>query len=265
MAESPSANQRPIWPFIVGVAVIAVAVVGFFVVRDLVAFGRPVPEFPSLADAPDPSLHGTVAYFAVDAEPKTQPTGGCVRAVAAAGAPSKDVLCITEESYDTGPQLVFLPDGRLQVTMFSWEEDQPLAVAWQKIVDVRTGETEDIVVAALPAVPVALGPTVTPTGERITATSRGNTAEMVLTDSAGVSRTLWSADVSPDYGIKAIWAPNWEWVLAHDGRLLVVTVADPAQIRVLVAETEGLGDFGSTEPPLAFFAVTDADLLGAEG
>jgi hypothetical protein len=34
---------------------------------------------------------------------------------------------------------------------------------------------------------------------------------------------------------------------------------------MLVAETGGLGGFGSTEPPLAVFAVTDADLVGAEG
>jgi hypothetical protein len=32
-----------------------------------------------------------------------------------------------------------------------------------------------------------------------------------------------------------------------------------------VAETGGLGGWGSTEPPLAVFAVTDADLLELEG
>ena len=147
---SPELTERrpPIWPFIVVALVLGLVVVGFFVVRDLIAFGRPAPEFPALADAPDPSLHGTVAYFAMVGDPKTQIQSGCVRVVAAAGAPSQDVLCVTDAGYDTGPQLAFLPDGRLEVTMFSWPTDQPLVVAWQKIVDVRTGETEDVPAAA---------------------------------------------------------------------------------------------------------------------
>ena len=198
-------------------------------VRDLIAFGTPAPEFPSLADAPDPSLHGTVAYFAMVGDPKTQIDGGCVRVVAAAGAPSKELLCVTDAGHDTGPQLVFLPDGRLEVTMFSWPTDQPLVAVWQKVVDVRTGEIEEVPAAQLPAAPSAQGVTVTPTGEQIVADNGGNEAGLVLIAADGASRTLWSAEVSPDYSIEAIWAPNWEWVLAYDGRLLVVTVDDPAR------------------------------------
>lgn len=256
-----SSHERPIWPYVVAALAVGLAVVGFLVVRDLVAFNRPAPQFPSLADNPDPSLHGTVVYFATDTEPKAQINSGCVRVVAAAGATSRDVLCLTDAGYDVGPQLAFLPDGRLEVTMFSWPTDEPLVVAWQKIVDVRTGVAEGVPVAQLPSAPVAMGSTVTPAGERITATSRGNNVELVLTDAGGLSRTLWSAEVSPEYSMDVIWAPNWEWVLAYDGRLLVVSVDDPAQIRVLVAETGGLGGWGSTEPPLRVFAVTDADLL----
>ncbi len=252
--------SRPIWPFIVGAAVVAVAVVGFFLARDLIAFGRPVPEFPSLFDAPDPSLHGTVAYFAMDAEPKTQVNSGCVRVIAAAGTPSRDVLCLTEEGGDIGPQLEFLPDGRLQVTMFSRPSDGPPVVAWEKIVDVATGETEDVPAADLPAAPAVLGPMVTPAGEQITADTQGNIAELVLTDADGAARTLWSADVSPEYSIEAIWAPHWEWLLASDGRLLIVTIDDPVRIRVLVEETGGLGEYLD----LVMYAVTGADLLDGE-
>lgn len=265
MAYRDPSRKRPIWPFVVVALVLGLVAVGSFVVRDLLAFGRPAPEFSSLADDPDPSIHGTVAFFMVKADPKTKPTGGCVRVIAAAGEPSKDVLCFDGEDTDVGPQLAFLPDGRLEVTMFSWPTGQPLVAAWQKIVDVRTGETEDVLAGHLPEAPIALGPTMTPTGEQITAGSRANRAELVLIAADGTPHTLWSADVSPDYGLKAIWAPNWEWLLAYDGRLLVVTLDNPAQIRVLVGEAEGRGDFGSTEPPLAFFAVTGADLLGGVG
>ncbi len=265
MANNPPSDQRPIWPFVVGAIVIALVVGGFFLVRDLIAFGRPVPEFPSLADDPDPSLHGTVAYFAMDEKEKTQVTEGCVQVVAAAGAPSREVLCITQEEHEVGPQFAFLPGGQLEVTMFSRSPDQPLVAAWQKIVDVRTGEVEDVPAAQLPEAPFGQGATVAPTGEQIGTDLQANTARLVLTRADGVSRTLWSADVPPDYGIEAIWAPNWEWVLAYDGRLLVVTLDDPARIRLLASEAWALGEYAGIEPPLAIFAVTDADLLGASG
>lgn len=265
MADNPSSDQRPIWPFVVGALVIALLVGGFFLVRDLVAFGRPVPDFESLADDPDRSLHGTVAYFAMDETEKTQVESGCVQVVAAAGTPSREVLCITRQDHEVGPQLAFLPDGRLAVTMFSRPPDEPLVAAWQKIVDVRTGETEDIPAPQLPEAPFGQGATVTPTGEQISTDLQANTARLALTDADGVSRTLWSADVPPDYGIEAIWAPNWEWVLAYDGRLLVVTLDDPARIRVLAPEAWALGEYAGIEPPLAIFAVTDADLLEYAG
>jgi len=265
MAEASSSRERPIWPWVVGAIVVAVLAVGFFVVRDLIAFGRPAPEFPALAEGPDPSLHGTVAYFAMDEDDKTQVQSGCVRVVAAAGAPHRDVLCLSDAGYDTGPELAFLSDGRLQVTMYSWPTDQDLVVSWRKIVDVRTGEMEEVPVAGLPATPAELGPVISPTGERIAAEVRNNHAELVLTGADGVSRTLWSADVSPEYSIEAIWAPDGEWVLAHDGRLLVVTPDDPALIRVLVTAPGLLGSPASTDPRMYVFAVTGADLLEPEG
>lgn len=265
MSEQVSSGKRPTWPYIVVALVLGLVVVGFLVIRDLIAFGRPAPEFPTLADAPDPSLHGTVAYFAMVGDPKTQIESGCVRVVAAAGAPSQDVLCVTDAGYDTGPQLAFLPDGRLEVTMFSWPTDQPLVVAWQKIVDVRTGETEDVPAAELPAAPSVQGAAVTPAGEEIIARSGGNRASLTLVAPDGAALTLWSAEVSPEYSIQAIWSPNWEWALAFDGRLLVVTADDPAQVRVLVAEPAGLGGWGSTDPRIAPYAVTDLDLLAGGG
>ncbi|MBN2112765.1 MAG: hypothetical protein JW785_01415 [Acidimicrobiia bacterium] len=262
MADESHSGERPLWPYIVGALVLGLLVVGFFFIRDLIAFGRPAPEFPSLADQPDPALHGTVAYFAMVGDPKTQIDSGCVRVIAASGAESKDVLCLSDAGSDTGPQLAFLPDGRLEVTMFSWPVDQPLVVAWQKIVDVRTGAVEEVPAGQPPAAPSAQGATVTPAGEQIIARTGGNEAELALVSADGAARTLWSAEVSPEYSIRAIWAPNWEWVLAYDGRLLVATVDDPAVIRVLVAEPAGLGGWGSTEPRMATYAVTEVDLVG---
>lgn len=265
MAYRDPSHRRPIWPYVVAVAVLGLVAVGWYAVRELGAYSRSAPEFPSLVEEPDPSVRGTVAYYAVVGAEKEQPSGGCVRVVSAAGAPSQDVLCFDAGDFDTGPQLVFLPDGRLEVTMFSWPTDEPLVALWQKIVDVRTGEVEEVASDLLPAGPVAAGPTVAPDGSRIEAVVRNKTAELVMTAPDGSSRTLWSAEVSPEYSMRAVWSPDGQWVLAHDDRLLRVTLGDPADIRILVEDPTGWGGFFSTDPPLAIFAVTDADLLDADG
>ena len=86
----------------------------------------------------------------------------------------------------------------------------------------------------------------------------------MLIDAGGASRLLWSAAVSPEYSMQVTWAPSGEWVLASDPRLLVVTVGDPAEIRVLVEDPTGLGGWGSTEPPIRAYAVTGLDLLAGD-
>lgn len=48
-----------------------------------------LPAFPSLSEQPDTSLHGTVAYFANST--------GCIRLVAAAGQPSRNLLCLQQQ------------------------------------------------------------------------------------------------------------------------------------------------------------------------
>ena len=266
MSEQPS-HGKPMWPYVVGAIVVGLGVIAFFLIKGIKEYNRPAPEFPSLADSPDPSLHGTVAYFADTYDEATQTGSGCVRLVAAAGGPSRELtgLCFTDEDGLTGPQLAFLPDGRLQVTMFRWPTDQPLVVAWQKIVDVATGEVEEVPAGQLPAAPFPLAPGVGPAGETIRAKSTGGHAEIVLIDAAGTERTLMSATVSPEYQIRATWGARGEWILADDGRLLVVTLGDPAATRVLVAAHGGVGGYGSTDPLLVTFAVTDADLLTPEG
>jgi len=87
----------------------------------------------------------------------------------------------------------------------------------------------------------------------------------VLTDAAGNARVLMSATVSPQYQIRATWGAGGDWILADDGRLLIVTLDDPASTRVLVAEHGGFGDVGSTDPLMVTFAVTDVDFFELQG
>jgi hypothetical protein len=268
--EAPSsAPQRPpLWPWVIAaVAIVMVGLPAWIVIRQFVDEGRPVPTFPLLADQPDDSLQGTVAYTA---------RNGCVRLVAAAGAPSEEVYCLPKEDMskapdvgkEVGPQLVWLPDGRLEITVFRMDPAQmkesttapPLVAGWQQILDVRTGEVEDVAADEVPSAPnLGTEPTVSPDGSKITSTSAGTSGkvEVELTDDSG-SRTLLAAHGPALYSIRAFWAPNWQWVAADDGRILVITTDDPSTTRVLVDEPRG-GRSGGTIGPT--FAVTADNIL----
>lgn len=265
MSEGAPSNRRTIWPFVVAAVVAGAVIIGYFVFQGIKAYTRPNPEFPSLADQPDPSLQGTVAYFDV--------TTSCVRIVAAAGAPSRDVLCITgEEQYasdrDTfGPLLAFLPDGRLQVSMFWFGERQPESAAeprWQKIVDLTTGTVEEVATADLPSTLPSADPRPGPNGEQIAVTSRGGEVEIVLTDATG-SRTLLSTKGNTDYTVKVAptWSPDGRWIVVENGpgEILLITVDDPAVTRVLATNAMSwLGWSGRTS-----LAVTGAEFGASAG
>jgi len=266
MVEDRSPKRSPLRPRIVGAAVVGVAVAGFFVVRGLVAYSRPNPVFPSLADSPDPSLQGTVAYYDISTS--------CVRMVAAAGQPSRDVLCLSEEetfnpAQDAyGPLLAWLSDGRLQVTMFLWGERHTEAEAagwWQKIVDVTTGAVEEVPAAAVPdTLPETTEPALGPSGEQVEVTSGGGHVEIVLTDAAG-SRTLLSTVGSTDYTVKVppTWSPDGRWIVVENGagEVVLITIDNPAVTRILTTNAmPWLGWGGRTH-----LAVTGANLLDLTG
>ncbi len=263
--EVPPPARRVHWPLGVGIALVVgiLAVVGVAVVPDMV---RGVPSFPSLADTPDPSLHGTVAYF--------DDGSRCVRIVAAAGRPAKDVLCLPAMDVpsaqklgkEIGPQLVWRTDGQLEVTMFRmpFTPGPGLNPGWQKVVDVRTGTVTDTPEADVPyEANTTSQPSVSPSGARLTWTSDDQTGRVriTVTDANG-TRTLLSArgPGSYTYGLHAVfWPPDGRWVAADDGRLLVITPSEPPVTRVLVDRPGGpLEDFPR-------FAVTSADLLAATG
>jgi hypothetical protein len=254
----------------VGVLAVSVVVIGLGIVIFHARESRPLPEFPSLATHPDHTLDGTIAYYATRT--------GCIRIVAAAGQPAKDVWCLPEEGPSTwvkegkpvGPQLVWLPDGRLEITMFRMKPTPDtktapsLTAGWQKILDVRTGKIDDVPAADTPSAPnLTTEPTVDPRGERITTRSDGATGQVTvtLTDGTG-TRTLLSAHGPGEYGYqfnRAFWAPNWRWIAtSDDGRILIITPTDPPTTRVLVTGSGG-GAGGGTAGPT--FAVTGANLL----
>jgi hypothetical protein len=237
--------------------------VGFLVLRGV---NRPVPHFASLAGHPDRSLQGTVAYYADRSR--------CVKIVAAAGRPARTVWCLPEMDVaravkagkEIGPQLVWLAGGRLEVTMFRMMPPaRPGAVpgwrpGWQKVIDVRTGNIEDVPAAKVPSQPNrATHPMISPAGQRIGWTS-GNGRVTVTLTGRHRSRTLLDVRGPGEYTYRlgaAFWAPNWRWIAADDGRILIITTGRHPVTRVLTSESS----HEAFSADLARFAVTGANLL----
>lgn len=264
-ARGRRTRRRRTWLLVLAAAAaVFVAVVAIDVVRSLTARE---PSFASLAAHPDRSLSGTVAY--VDEATR------CVRVVAAAGSPVKNVYCLPafvpskspNEGKEMGPQLVWREDGTLEVTMFRafMGKDTPTTYGamWQRVVDVRTGAVRDVPAAEVPTTPVlTTRPMTSPTGAQLTTTSDRGHVKILLTDSSG-PRTLLDVRGPSDYTyglIAAFWAPNWQWVAADDGRILVITPGPTPRVRVLTTATKHPG-FGGDNGKLSRFAVTAANLL----
>lgn len=274
MADERTRGRR-VW---IGLGAVAGVVVVFLVgawIAILVFHAqesRPLPEFGSLTRHPDPTLQGTVAYYAAET--------GCIRLVAASGQPSRELWCLPDEGPSdwvevgkpVGPQLVWLPDGRLEVTMFrmtpqkSARSAPPLGPGWQKIVDVRTGAVEDVPRAEVPTAPdESTQPLTSPDGERLRWTFDPATGKAAVTLTSGDrTRTLLAVHGPGEYTYQfgpVFWAPGGQWVAAtDDSRILVITPSTPPRTRVLVTGAGG-GAGGGTAGPT--FAVTTEDLLGA--
>ena len=250
---------------VLAVLVAGAVVFGVLVFREL---NRKVPSFPSLTAHPDSSLHGTVAYLS--------DRDHCVWIISASGAGSKQVLCLPPMDVskaislgkETGPQLVWLNDGRLEVTMFRMADPKGpgLTTGWQKVVDVRTGKVTDTPAAEVPSSPnLGTRPTVSPTGARVAFTSRSDNGKVKITlsDASG-TRTLLSAQgpTTSYWLLAAFWSPDYKWIAADDGRILVITPGNPPVTRVLTGDSSNIV-FGTDAPGLARFAITKDDLLTA--
>lgn len=262
MGREGSTSGRSLW-WIAGFAILAViiallAVIAFAVVVQ----SRPDPEFPSLALAPDPSLSGTVAYFDDESQ--------CVRVVAAAGQPNRRVYCVPaqqsasaeKEGKDIGIDMEWLPDDRLQLTMYRMTAQPPdpaFTPAWRRVVDVRSGAVEEVPRADFAgAQPRSDCVSTSPSGERIVTESSEGHATITLVN-GDTERTLLDVRGNPEtYAIAdACWAPGFGWIAAHDSRLLVIVPSDPPTTRVL---TPPMTTFYGWDA-LSWYAITGEDLL----
>lgn len=238
---------------ITALAIVAVGAAGFLVWRSLEEQSKPPPSFPLLTDDPDPALRGTVAW--VDT------TDNCVKAISASGSARRELYCIEGGDITGGVVLAWLPDGRLEMTLYEWPMPASIRAVWRKVVDVGTLTIEDASIEGVPNTPPAPAqPAPTPEGAEVVVTADGGRLTIALDDEVG-SRVLFDGEGAPDYGTEPfppIWSPDWEWILVNDGRLIVVTVDDPPVARILVEDTSSW-----TSARIPGVAVTGEDLLGS--
>lgn len=136
------------------------------------------------------------------------------------------------------------------------------------MVDVATGKVEEVPVAEVPAQPTPSPiPAVGPDGQTVTYTSKGGKITVQLTSNAGTRTLLLATGPEGSYqvypGGQPVWSPDGDWIVLDDGRVLLITVADPSQTRVIVDKVGGLGNYRSFEVRL--FAVTDKTLARPAG
>ena len=242
---APSGSHRGVIAVVIaGVALLAAVGVGAAVG---IAWRTTIePSFPSLQEEPQAQFRGTVAYYS--------DSSGCVRIIAAAGQPSKDVYCIPEEPLETkqekgkpiGPHLAWLPDGRISVTMYRMTPvpGPEVLPGWQRLVDPQTGAVEEVAEEDVPqAAPVIDHPLVSPDGARLTTVSEEGSAVISLTE-GGQTRALLEVSGDPKtYRMApAYWSPDFTWIAADDGRVLIIDPTDPATTWILTDDARVTAD-----------------------
>lgn len=216
-------RRRTVMAVVASVLVLAAVTAVIFV------FGViPLPDFPSLADRPDPSIPGTVAYVVHERE-------SCIMTVPASGGVPREVWC---GGYADVP--TWTAGGLLVVTDYFAE---PVYV----LIDPATGREVD-------RVPIETGTDGAPKTYPYDLRRRRPDGAVVFTDWArdgaavvrvrfadGSERTILSVENGPrDYNFPdAQWSPDGSRLLISDsaGRLIVAGVEGNPDPRVLV---EGL-------------------------
>jgi hypothetical protein len=260
LTAAGSSRSRPV--LIVGAVVLgaAMAFVGYAAVRDFQRRALPTPTFPSLADAPDAALHGTVAFISEAKRSEDPPRQACARVALASGAAARDVYCwpIDQPAQATA---VWTDDGRLVVTSFREPRgDGAPEAEWAKYVDPATGRTEDVPADRLGAgAEPSSGPRTNPEGQRLLLEGGEGDAVIHLFGPGDEERNLLEVtDANPEWGIQAgpVWSPDFAWVMSWDTGLLLTTTDASPRTRTLAQEASA-SPYGFDQPN---FSILERDL-----
>jgi hypothetical protein len=178
----------------------------------------PVPGVPRLADAPDASIAGTVAYLADGPGDTT-----CVLAIEASGGTSRELMCtpgwVEAVHWTTDGTLAIVINDNLGASLL--------------VVDPTYGRTLDTIPFSferptpLEGLAEAPGPSTSRDGRTIRLTSDGDGhVDLTFTAASGATTTTLVDLRGPrDYELRwATWSPDDRWILFGDsrGRLMIV-------------------------------------------
>ncbi|NNC39189.1 MAG: hypothetical protein HKN95_00745 [Acidimicrobiia bacterium] len=211
--------------------VASVVVIGLVVGLVLTFAIIPLPDFPSLADDPDPSIPGTVAFARWDDGDL------CVWTVPASGGEASEVLCDNNIGFgEISPG--WTPDGLLVVEQFGPNREV------FRVVDPETGETIDrISFEETGAYDGPVGRDFVATQDGLSVYVNGDRGEpqLILEVPSGSERIVLEVEGPADYRFD--WArlsPDGEWILVQDseGRVLIVSPDGDPNARILTDDVD---------------------------
>jgi hypothetical protein len=215
------------------ISVVASVVVIGLVVGLVLAFAIiPLPDFPLLADDPDPAIPGTVAFA------RWENDGLCISTVPAGGGDEREIIC--EQNIGFGEFTAgWTPDGLLIV-----EEFRPNG-EWFRLVDPDTAETVERVgfqQTSLGREPIPIRK-FEENADGLTLLVEGPRGEprLEVYGNGSVERTILSVDGPADYWFNsASWSPDGEWILLQDseGRVLIVSPDGDPNARILTDDVD---------------------------
>ncbi len=216
------------------VSIVASVVVVGVVVGLVLAFAViPLPDYPSLAENPDSTIAGTVAYARWD-------NGDlCISTVAAGGGESREVLCDRNIAFgEFAPG--WTPDGMLVVQDYSPSSDV------FRVIDPETGDTVDRVPLDMDkrAVEPYRMDQYAPASDGSTVFAEDNrgSVRLVVRSPNGAERTILEAEGPKNYWFEwSSWSPDGEWILVQDskGRIIVIAAEGDPNARILVEGVDG--------------------------
>lgn len=219
-----------------GRAAVAAAGVALAVGAFVWAFGvAPLPDYPSLAARPDPSIPGRVAFLRWWAGPP------CLYVVPAAGGEPRRVRCADGEGDDAdwfGGPVGWTEAGQVVVQAFG--PSGPRAI----VLDPETGRTLERIRVEEPLFARTLPPdgSVRADGARLLVRSSGGTSTLGIAPRDGRPVEVTRVSGPPGFGFgEALWSPDGEWILVRDSNrnLLVLPAREGVQPRLLAERVSG--------------------------
>ena len=228
--EPPGARRKRAGLAAIGVALAVPAAIW--------AFGiAPLPDYPALAERPDPSIPGRIAFVRLGERP-------CLYVAAAGGGAERRLLCSDEGSWGRGEVAWFggpirwTRDGRIVVQAFGPAGSEAI------VVDPDTGRLLERIHVEEPLAerPLPGSDSVRSDGASLITRRSGREATLGFAPVDASPREIARVSGPPTYAFwEARWSPDGQWILVRDSNqdLLVVRAAEGAPLRLLADRVAG--------------------------